>query len=210
MATMFLMSHHGLRRDVALLARSLREPAGRAAALAEEWTNFRGTLHGHHQVEDATMFPGMRVQQPQLKVVFDILSADHRRIDPLLQQGDAAFARFGAGAPGDPAAAVVAQLHEILYPHLLLEERQIVPLLRPIGRFEAPVPDEATAEVMAGGFAWSAHGVAPDVLERVFALLPAGVVDRLPAARTAYEARFSRAFGPVRVGASRTAVPDWV
>src|SRR5213075_2243554 len=96
MATMFMMSHHAFRRDLGRFAKALRSlgsDAARAQALREEWAKFRGALHGHHQVEDTSMFPSMRAQHAELANVIDGLAADHRKIDPLLEQGDAAFAQ---------------------------------------------------------------------------------------------------------------------
>jgi hypothetical protein len=64
--------------------------------------------------------------------------------------------------------------------------------------------------MFASGFAWSAYGVAPDVLEKLLTILPESITSRLPAARAAFEARSERAFGPSKPGASTTADPDWI
>ena len=75
--------------------------------------------------------------------------------------------------------------------------------------FPPPATDEEV-EMYAQGFAWSCHGIAPEVLESVFALLPARLTERLPAARAAFATRSERAFGAARTGASRTSIPDWL
>jgi hypothetical protein len=62
----------------------------------------------------------------------------------------------------------------------------------------------------AQGFAWGSHGVAPPVLERVYAMLPEVVSGRLPAARAAFQARCQRVWGSATTGASLTAIPDWL
>src|SRR5262249_6305156 len=105
MATMFLTAHHGFRRDIALFGTALRSaaaagPAPRQAP-REEWEKFRAPLHGHHVVEDTSMFPGLKSQNPGLAPVIERLDADHRRIDPLLERGDRAF----AGLPGSKQEA---------------------------------------------------------------------------------------------------------
>src|SRR5881394_2583646 len=85
-ATALLMSHHGLRRDVARFALALERIAGgdrkRAGALTEEWARYRATLHGHHEAEDQNMFPQLAKQDAALGPVLGRLGADHRRIDP--------------------------------------------------------------------------------------------------------------------------------
>ena len=113
MATAFMTSHHGFRRDIAQFAIALRRVAGgdnaRAAALGEEWQRFRGTLHAHHTVEDTAIFPGTKQQHPELAALIDGLAAEHRKIDPMLEEGDRAFGGLPAtvGAATEIVAALV-------------------------------------------------------------------------------------------------------
>lgn len=211
MATMFLMSHHGLRRDLARFAVALRAVASgdrsRVPALQAEWQSYHATLHGHHEVEDVRIFPDLRSRVPALAPTIDQLSADHRRIDPLLEQGDRTFAQLAS----QPAAAleVVAQLSALLDSHLALEEAQVIQYLRGAKEFPPPA-NEAEAEMYAQGFAWSSHGIAPEVLEKVHALLPPVLTAKLEGARAAFAARCERTWGPTKTGTSRTAIPDWL
>lgn len=209
MATALLMSHHAFRRDIARFAIALRAVAAgdhaRVAALREEWQGYRAALHGHHQIEDGQIFPGLRAQQPALAPVMDELSAQHTRIDPLLERGDEAFAALSAKA--GEAASIVGDLSGLLDEHLALEEAHVPGFLRGAKEFPLPPGDEAAA-MYAQGFAWSARGIAPEVLELVFAMLPPAVVSRLPAARAAFEERCARVWGPTTPGSSRTPIPD--
>src|SRR5205814_9270356 len=101
-----LMSRHAIRRDVARFAIALRRLSegdqSRVPALQQEWQSYCGALHGHHQAEDTGLFPGIREQHPELASVIDQLTADHRRIDPLLESGARAFAEL---APASAEAA---------------------------------------------------------------------------------------------------------
>ena len=54
------------------------------------------------------------------------------------------------------------------------------------------------------------QGIAPDVLEKVSAMLPAALVARIPAARVAFDARCERVWGSAKGGAARTPIPDGV
>ena len=207
-ATALMMSHHGFRRDLERFRLALenveRGDRSRIEALREEWKRFCATLHGHHQAEDTGVFPSMAAEHPSVGAVIAQLSADHRRIDPLLERGEAAF----SGLPGtDDALAVVCDLAELLHPHLATEEREIIPFLRDAKSFPAPPDDEALA-MYADGFAWAMHGIAPDVLEKVCAMLPEQLVARLPAARAAFDVRCERVWGSVKAGAARTPIPD--
>ena len=213
LATMVMMSHHGMRRDLALFARALAAPGtplapGRAAALGEEWLKFRGTLHGHHAAEDGGLFPMVRAQRPALGEILDGLGADHRRIDPVLERGDALFARLGEPGQAAAAAALVRELSGLLAPHLATEEANVGPVLRAVRTFELPIKTDEEAAMVAEGFAWSSQGIAPEVLERVHALVPERVAVRLPAARAAFRERQLRVWGEEPPGASRTAAPE--
>jgi len=207
MATLLMLSHHAFRRDLGRFARALERVAAgdtaRVPALREEWKNFHGALHGHHHIEDTAMFPGMRAQNAQLGNCIDGLAADHRKIDPLLEEGERAFAQL----PETRAAlAVVAELTRLLEPHLATEEAELVPHIRPAKEFPVP-PDDAMVDMYAQGFAWSSQGIAPDVLEKVDELLPAILTSRLPAARAAFAARCERVWGTAKAGSARTPIP---
>jgi len=208
MATALMMSHHGLRRDLARFVGALSKPTlepAKAQALKEEWQSFHATLHGHHEAEDHGMFPNMRAQSEALAETIDKLGADHRLIDPLLERGDAAFAELS----GDPAGAlaVVKELQALLGPHLALEESELIPLIRQAKAFPPP-PDEAAAAMYAKGFAWAMHGIAPGVLEQVYTMLPPVLREKLPAARAEFDARCDRVWGPLPPLASRTPIPE--
>jgi len=207
MATMFMMSHHAFRRDLARFVRALSLPAGelRAAALQQEWRFFHGALHGHHQMEDNAIFAGMKAQNPDLVGCIEGLAQDHRRIDPLLERGDAAFAQLPQAA-GD-ALAVVRELQALLDPHLATEESRIAPQLRGAKHFPPPGSD-AELEMYAQGFAWSTQGVAPQVVEQVLTMLPPQLVERLPAARAAFNGRCEQVWGSAQAGNATTPIPN--
>lgn len=205
-ATAILMSHHAFRRDAAQFAKALAAPsaAGRIAALREEWQFFRGALHGHHESEDTRMFPFLQRQHPEKAPVFERLGAEHHLIDPLLVQGDQAF----AAEPFEPPAAarIVGELRALLDRHLAYEEAEAIPLLRGGAGFPPP-SNEQEADMYAQGFAWSSGGIAPEVLAKVDAMLPEILTSRLPAARAAYQARWERTWATPIPATSTTSVP---
>jgi hypothetical protein len=201
MATAIMMSHHGFRRDLACFAAALAHPdATRLDAVRDEWRSFHEHLHGHHEAEDTGVFPSMG---EAVANVTERLMADHQRIGPLLARGDQAFAGLPDGAE---ALAVIAELQDLLLPHMATEEAEIFPRMRGVRDF--PVPTEEELPLYAEGFAWASHGVASDVLERMDAMLPDALRAALPAAREAYAARYLRAWGTARVGATRTSIPN--
>lgn len=219
MATALMMSHHGFRRDVAEFSLALARLSSRSApetlsALSEEWKSFRATLHGHHESEDQRLFPHVRSQNPDLATAIDALSADHTRIDPLLEAGDRAFAELASSASVSPSAveaasAVVSELASLLDAHLATEERTVISFIRDAKAFPTP-GTEAEAELYAQGFAWASHGVAANVLERVDAMLPEVLASKLVVARAAFRVRYERVWGSARDGRSLSSVPDWL
>jgi iron-sulfur cluster repair protein YtfE (RIC family) len=206
-ATAIMMSHHGFRRDLGRFARALDTIANgdkaRVDAVREEWKNFHMALHGHHEAEDNGVFPSIVGKHESVRATLEALSADHRRIDPLLERGDTAFADLSRT---NTARAVVRELQDLLAHHLAIEEGELIPLLRDAKTFPLPPNDEAVA-LCAQGFAWSMHGIAPDVIEQVYAMLPENLRARIPAARAAFEERCERVWGSTKTGMSRTPIP---
>jgi hypothetical protein len=208
-ATAVMMSHHGFRRDVRRFGAALEVLAtggtGDLEALRDEWRSFRGTLHGHHDAEDTGIFPTLAREHEALRRTLERLAEDHRRIDPFLERGDVAFANLPRMI--GTAAEVIAELGTLLDPHLATEEAEVIPHLRGMKAFPPPASAEE-AEMLTQGFAWACHGIAPEVLERVYTMLSPDVSTRLPAARAAFEQRWRRVWGAgAEVTASFTPVP---
>lgn len=208
MATMLLMSHHAFRRDIARFIRAVAEikvgDASRAEAVREEWEkSYQAALHGHHTIEDTTIFPDVRSKHPELASALDILTEQHHKIDPVLERGDAAFADL---AHPEKAEAILDELKVFLDEHLTFEEAEITPSLRDGKEFPAPA-DDAMANLYAEGFAWSMQGIAPEVLDQVRKLLPDILLAKLPAAQEKFEARSERVWGTYTVGSATTPVP---
>jgi hemerythrin-like domain-containing protein len=208
MATLLMLSHHAFRRDLSRFARALTSlnavDDARIQALRDEWRHYHGALHGHDQMEDNAVFPQIKSQHPELSVCIEGLAADHGQIDPLLEQGDRAFDKLPQTAA---ALGVVRELQALLSAHLATEESELIPHLRAAKDFPPP-PNEAMADMYAEGFAWSSHGIAADVLTKVYALLPPLLTSRLPAARAAFDRRCERVWGSAKAGAARTAIPE--
>jgi len=211
MATALMSSHHAFRRDLGRFARALERMAqgevSRASAVAEEWKHLYGALHGHHQAEDTGLFPNLAKEHASVRTTIEKLEADHRRIDPLLERGNIAFAELANVANVADARAVIAELSELLRPHLALEEAELIPFLRAAKSFPGPAT-EADAEMYAHGFAWAMHGLAPAVLTALDAMVPEMLRAKLPAARAAFAARCEQVWGSARAGAAITPIPE--
>jgi hemerythrin-like domain-containing protein len=208
MATMLMMSHHAFRRDLRRFASALAKLAAgdgsRIDSIRNEWQWYRNALHGHHGMEDANVFPSLKAQAPALAPTLERLTAEHHAIDPLLERGDRAFADL---PKTDAAIAVVSELGALLEPHLALEEAEIVGFLRAARQFPTPASEDE-AKMYAQGFAWSLNGIAPEVVDEVYKLLPEALLSKLAGARAAFDQRCVAAWGTAEAGAARTPIPD--
>ena len=209
MATMLLLSHHAFRRDIARLIAAVAKiksgDASHTEAVRNEWEkSYRQALHGHHTAEDTNIFPDLRSKHPELATALDKLTAQHHQIDPIIEQGDAAFANL---THPEEAEAVLHKLKELLDQHLTFEEAEITPSLRDSKEFPAPANEEM-ANMYAQGFAWSMQGIAPEVLTAVKAMLPQVLVAKLSAAQAAFEKHSHEVWGMQTESASTTSIPE--
>ena len=89
-------------------------------------------VHGHHNAEDAHIFPAVRAADPeQMNPVVDKLEADHRKVSALLDEVEASAQQLTEGdGPSRPALAeALRRLSEHLLEHLDYEEKALAPVL---------------------------------------------------------------------------------
>ena len=90
--------HRAFRRDGARLARTAErygtESEETHDALLVGWHGFSSSLHHHHTIEDAHIWPVMRAKladRPDDLAVLDAMEAEHALIDPALEALERAF-----------------------------------------------------------------------------------------------------------------------
>lgn len=209
MATLLLLSHHAFRRDIARFIRAVEQikagDTSRVDVVRNEWEkSYRQALHGHHTMEDSTIFPDIKSKHPDLAIALDTLTEQHHQIDPVLEKIDAALADL---AHPDQAIVGLNELKTLLDQHLTFEEAEITPSLRDAKEFPAPA-DDATANLYAEGFSWSMQGIASEVLDQVKKLLPDILLAKFPAAQAEFEKRSERVWGTYTVGSATTPIPE--
>ena len=86
-------------------------------------------LHAHHLTESDVVFPSFRARVPDAP--FDLLIAQHRDLEPLLQQANAAIGEVSAEAAAGAALARLIGLLErvagLWHPHIRVEEDHFSP-----------------------------------------------------------------------------------
>ena len=93
---------------------------------------------GHHSLEDHSMFPRLRAQDPDVAPVVDRLAEEHVVIHDVLEEVDRRLVALVAAQPRDAGEALdelavqVDVLTDTLLSHLAYEERE---LLHPLARF---------------------------------------------------------------------------
>jgi alkanesulfonate monooxygenase SsuD/methylene tetrahydromethanopterin reductase-like flavin-dependent oxidoreductase (luciferase family) len=87
---------------------------------------------GHHSLEDASVFPHLRAQDPRLAPVIDRLEEEHRVIHDVLERVDRALVALVSEPTGmQRLRDAVDLLSDTLLSHLSYEERELVePLAR--------------------------------------------------------------------------------
>lgn len=101
---------------------------------------FVNELHGHHQIEDHHYFPILRDKDPRIGLGFDILDADHRALDGLLngfvQSANGAIQGLNGQDPRAGAGRLLTDLTELerqIGQHLNDEEDLVVPVILKFG-----------------------------------------------------------------------------
>jgi Hemerythrin HHE cation binding domain len=127
--TMMYATHAAFRRDLRLLAQAAS--TGDTAALRARWGNFNTQLVVHHSVEDAYLWPMVRVAASGrigAAQVLDDMEREHSQLEPLLDAADQALIT----RPGVALDEVLGQLQAVLTNHLGHEERDALPLIQAV------------------------------------------------------------------------------
>lgn len=133
--------HAALRRDLARASVVLVDPGRvepqRLRALGRHLVWLVDFLHGHHEAEDAHLFPAVMAKRPDLEQLIGLMDDEHSAIAPALDQLEKVGARVAsgsmAGAEGIAALAeAVLGLDEVLAPHLLDEETKMMPVVEEV------------------------------------------------------------------------------
>jgi hypothetical protein len=131
--TMMFAMHDALRREllqVGHIAGLRDDDPGKMLHAALGWELFKKFLLVHHESEDDTLWPALRVRaagQPDRLALADALEAEHAVIEPLLTAIDAAAAdpAYGYQRFGD----IIDELVTKLTAHLAHEESDGLPLI---------------------------------------------------------------------------------
>lgn len=90
-------------------------------------------VHGHHNLEDAMIFPTLRAANPAIAPVVDKLEADHRTVSNLLDDVESAAGALGE-SDSDASRLAVSESLELLagelIAHLEYEELEAGPTMR--------------------------------------------------------------------------------
>jgi len=127
--------HAALRRDLDRTAMVLDGTAqvsdGRLRAIGTHAVWLMHLLHDHHTTEDEGLFPVMRRNNPAAADLLDEMETEHAAIAGAVTTLETAGRRAEAGEPGaaDALRDAVAALRTVLDPHLVHEERDLVPLV---------------------------------------------------------------------------------
>ena len=89
-------------------------------------------VHGHHGLEDAMLFPAVRLKAPELGAEVDRLESDHRTVSDLLDRVEASAYLVQDGPDSTARQALsdaLSDLAGVLLEHLEREETVLGPVL---------------------------------------------------------------------------------
>lgn len=126
--------HSALRRDLERIRMTLQTepyPKGkRRLALADHVVWLMHALRLHHSAEDAGLWPLIRAKNPSAGALLVRMEADHRRIAPAMIALEGAGRAYGRDASTRTRVLdALAELNEVLLPHLQREELEMMPVV---------------------------------------------------------------------------------
>ena len=128
--------HSALRRDLTRFAIALTaaQPpaAAQRAALTAHLTWMMDFLHGHHEGEDAGLWPLVRSLNPSAGDLLDQMEHDHAQIAPAIEGLRLATTRYadeGVDQARDALVQALGALRAVLDPHLHREEVDMMPIV---------------------------------------------------------------------------------
>ncbi len=128
--------HSALRRDLTRTSTALSTlPAPgevQRKALAAHLAWMMDFLHGHHDGEDAGLWPLVRSLNPSADELLDQMEHDHARIAPAMGAVSAAtrdYSDSDSVQVRDRLVESLTSLREVLDPHLAREEQEMMPVV---------------------------------------------------------------------------------
>jgi hypothetical protein len=126
--------HSALRRDLERTRIVLNDrpyPDGeRRRALASHLLWMMHFLHMHHTGEDIGLWPLVRAKNPAAETLLDQMDDDHQRIAPAITALEEAARAYGDDdSAREGVLSALAQLTDVLLPHLRREELEMMPVV---------------------------------------------------------------------------------
>lgn len=192
-ATMFLLVHRALRRDLARFPQAVRllpeDDRAQAERIVDHWRRVRGALDEHQAAEDDQLFGVLLAAEPALSDVLAVLGTQHAALDGALAAIEAALAEL-PGAAASRAADLLSAFATDLDGHLALEEEHLVGVMLRLPEPAAGVGGGAGAGARADRgwlLAWGTEDLDPATLGAVLSRMPPDVAERAPAVRRDHE-----------------------
>jgi hemerythrin-like domain-containing protein len=128
--------HIVFRREFGLLPDLIQSTAPgdeeRAKIIADHIRLMSHTLYHHHHAEDQVLWPLLLARAPkEVDPVVHVAEGHHQRLDTLLHQVETPLAAWASSAAGDDRDALALALRElavVLFEHMGLEERLVLPV----------------------------------------------------------------------------------
>ncbi len=107
------------------------EPAALQPVIGPYWTFYSAILNYHHHTEDTEDFPALALVYPDINPLIEELGRDHKKMEGAIEAIDAAVTAFQQSpdvAGRDRINAAVVELQNLFFPHLDLEDSEVIPM----------------------------------------------------------------------------------
>lgn len=101
-------------------------------AIGPYWSFYSVMLHYHHHTEDTEVFPALAAVCPDVQPLIEELGREHEKMVALVADIDAAVETFEKrpdAAGRDRVKAAVVELRDVFFPHLDVEDAEVLPML---------------------------------------------------------------------------------
>jgi hemerythrin-like domain-containing protein len=108
------------------------EPSALRDVIGSRWRFYAAVLHHHHHIEDDVIFPALVAARPEMDELIKHLELDHQELISKMDAIDSAIAAFEEqpdAAHQERAHDALVAVREMFFPHLDIEDAQIVPAI---------------------------------------------------------------------------------
>jgi hemerythrin-like domain-containing protein len=108
------------------------EPSVLQSIIRSRWEFYSAVLHHHHHTEDDSIFPALLALRPDMDALIETLEGEHQQLVGAMEAVDSSVSAFEQqpdAAHKETLHNAMAAVREMFFPHLDVEDAQILPAI---------------------------------------------------------------------------------